>query len=144
MIRNRTGAVLIAGIVAGTLAIAAALAQDNTGGADEWVAPTRAAKKKNPVEANEASLAKGKTVWAKECASCHGDKGKGDGPAVKDLEKKPGDLTIAKVLDQTDGALFWKITEGRKPMATYEKTLSEEDRWHVINYMRTLAPKPAK
>lgn len=142
MIRNRT--VLIAGFVAGSLAVAAALAQDNKGGADEWVAPARAAKKKNPVEASEASLAKGKGVWVKECASCHGDKGKGDGPAVKDLEKKPEDLTLPKTLNQTDGALFWKLTEGRKPMATYEKTLSEEDRWHVINYMRTLAPKPAK
>ena len=141
---KRNASLLIAGLVAGGLAIAAALAQDSKGGPDEWVAPARAAKKKNPVEVNEASLAKGKSVYVKECASCHGDKGKGDGPAVKDLEKKPGDLTIAKVLDQTDGALFWKITEGRKPMASYETTLSEEDRWNVINYFRTLAPKPAK
>ena len=133
---------LIVGVAAAALFLGAALAQDKSG--DEWIAPARAAKKKNPVETNEASLAKGKTVWVKECASCHGDKGKGDGPAVKDLEKKPEDLTLPKTLNQTDGALFWKITEGRKPMASYEKTLSEEDRWHVINYMRTLAPKPAK
>jgi mono/diheme cytochrome c family protein len=135
---------LIAGVSAAALYLGAALAQDAKPGADEWIAPARAAKKKNPIEANEASLAKGKVVWAKECASCHGDKGKGDGPAVKDLEKKPEDLTLPKTLSQTDGALFWKITEGRKPMASYAQTLSEEDRWHVINYMRTLAPKPAK
>lgn len=132
---------LIAGVAA-ALFLGAALAQDKPG--DEWVAPARAAKKKNPIEANEASLAKGKIVWTKECASCHGDKGKGDGPAVKDLEKKPEDVTLPKTLSQTDGALFWKITEGRKPMASYAQTLSDEDRWHVINYMRTLAPKPAK
>lgn len=136
--------VLIAGLVAGSLAIAAALAQDNKGGADEWVAPARAAKKKNPVETNEASLAKGKAVWAKECASCHGEKGKGDGPAVKDLEKKPEDLSAKQTIEQSDGALFWKITEGRKPMASYDKTLSEEDRWHVINYMRSITGKAAK
>ena len=132
---------LITGVAA-ALFVGAALAQDKPG--DEWVAPARAAKKKSPIEANAASLGKGKTVWTKECASCHGDKGKGDGPAVKDLEKKPEDVTLPKTLSQTDGALFWKITEGRKPMASYAQTLSEEDRWHVINYMRTLAPKPAK
>ena len=135
---------LITALAAGGLIVAAALAQDTKSGSEEWVAPSRAAKKKNPIEANEVSLAKGKPVWVKECASCHGDKGKGDGPAVKDLEKKPEDLTLPKTLNQTDGALFWKIAEGRKPMATYEKTLNEEDRWHVINYLRILAPKPAK
>lgn len=128
-----------------TAALAAiAVAQDTKPGADEWVAPSRAARKKNPIEANDASIAQGKVVYVKECASCHGDKGKGDGPAVKDLEKKPGDLTSAKAQKQSDGALFWKITEGNKPMASYEKTLSEEDRWHVINYLRTLATKPSK
>ena len=135
---KRKTPMLIAAIVVGGWAIAA-LAQDKP--ADEWVAPARAAKKKNPIEANEASLTKGKAVWAKECASCHGDKGKGDGPAVKDLEKKPGDMTSSKTQEQSDGALFWKITEGNKPMASYAQTLSEEDRWHVINYLRTLAPK---
>ena len=141
---KRKTSLLIFGLVAGSLAVAAALAQNSTGGTNEWVAPVRAAKKKNPVEVNEASLAKGKAVYVKECASCHGDKGKGDGTAVKDLEKKPGDMTSTKTQEQSDGALFWKITEGNKPMASYDKTLSEEDRWHVINYLRTLAPKKEK
>lgn len=141
---NRKTSLLIAVLAIGGLAIAAALAQEAGKSGDEWVAPSRAARKKNPIEASEASLAQGKVVYVKECASCHGDKGKGDGPAVKDLEKKPGDLTSSKTQEQSDGALFWKITEGNKPMASYEKTLSEEDRWHVINYLRTLAPKPSK
>jgi mono/diheme cytochrome c family protein len=128
----------------GVLAVASASAQAPKSGADEWIAPARSAKKKNPVAAETASLEKGKTVYMKECASCHGDAGKGDGSAVKDLEKKPNDLTLAKTLDQSDGALFWKLTEGKKPMASYEKTLSEEDRWNVINYTRTLASKSTK
>jgi len=140
---KRKTVILLAAALTGTLA-GVAVAQTSAPGADEWVAPARAAKRKNPIEANEASFAKGKVVWAKECASCHGDKGKGDGTAVKDLEKKPGDITAAKTQDQSDGALFWKITEGRKPMASYAQTLSEEDRWHVINYLRTLAPKKDK
>jgi len=141
---NRKISILLACLVAAVLALPAASAQATKGGTDEWVAPARAAKKKNPVAANALSLEKGKVVYAKECVSCHGDTGKGDGSAVKDLEKKPNDLTLTKTLEQSDGALFWKITEGNKPMASYEKTLSEEDRWHVINYLRTLAAKPAK
>ena len=141
---NRKTSLLIAVVAIGGLALAAALAQDAGKSGDEWVAPSRAARKKNPVEANESSLGKGKAVYVKECASCHGDKGKGDGPAAKDLEKKPGDLTLAKTQEQSDGALFWKITEGNKPMASYEKTLSEEDRWHVINFLRTLTTKLSK
>jgi mono/diheme cytochrome c family protein len=111
--------------------------------ADEWKAPARAAKRKNPIAADEKSIATGKALYVQNCLSCHGEKGKGDGTAAKDLEKKPGDLSAAKMLEQTDGALFWKITEGRKPMPTFEKTLTEENRWTVINYVRTLGPKPA-
>jgi len=138
---NPKKSLLIAALVAGGWAIAA-VAQDKPG--EEWVAPARAARKKNPIAADEASVTKGKALYVKECRSCHGDKGKGDGPAIKDLEKKPDDITLSKVLDQSDGALFWKLTEGKKPMPSYEKTFSEDDRWNVINYLRTLAPKEAK
>ena len=141
---NRIIPILIAVLVATGLTIAVATAQGTKVGTDEWVAPARAAKKKNPIAADAISLEKGKVVYTKECASCHGDTGKGDGSAVKDLEKKPNDLTLAKTLDQTDGALFWKITEGNKPMASYDKTLSEEDRWHVLNYTRALGAKSTK
>ena len=109
----------------------------------DWKAPARATRKKNPISADDASLATGKAIFGKECVSCHGVAGKGDGTAAKDLEKKPGDLSKPSMWDQTDGALFWKITEGRKPMPSFEKSLSEDQRWHVINYVRTLAPKPA-
>jgi mono/diheme cytochrome c family protein len=83
-------------------------------------------------------------LYVKECASCHGTAGKGDGPAAKDLERKPGDLSSPKLTDQTDGALFWKLTEGNKPMPSMREVFSEEDRWTVINYVRTLAPQDAR
>ncbi len=108
---------------------------------NEWKAPERAARKKNPIPADANSIAAGRTVYTKECFSCHGTTGKGDGPAAKDLEKSAGDLSNPKMWDQTDGALFWKITTGRKPMASYEKLLTEQQRWNVINYTRTLAPR---
>lgn len=114
----------------------------DSGGAQEWKAPARAARKKNPIPADEKSLAAGRAVYVKECLSCHGETGAGDGPAAKDLNPKPRDLRTPAMWEQTDGSLFWKLTEGKKPMPAYEKLLSEDDRWHVINYTRsTYAPK---
>jgi len=104
--------------------------------AEEWKAPARAAARKNPVPADAASIGRGKAVYASQCASCHGNSGKGDGPAAKSLEKSPGDLT--KLRGQSNGELFWKITEGKKPMASYATTLSEQQRWDVVNYLHAL------
>lgn len=110
--------------------------------AQQWKAPARAARKKNPIPADDKSLAAGKAVYLKECLSCHGEQGRGDGSAAKDLNPKPRDLRTAELWEQTDGSLFWKLTEGKKPMPSYEKLLSEEDRWNVINYIRNAyAPK---
>ncbi len=129
--------VLLAAAAMTTLALIAGLAPAI---ADEpaWEAPARAARKTNPVVADEASLASGKAVFAKECLQCHGASGKGDGPAAKDLKVKPKNLGDEAVGKQSDGALFWKLTEGRAPMPSYDKTLSETERWQVIRYVRTL------
>ncbi|VAW22202.1 hypothetical protein MNBD_BACTEROID01-2616 [hydrothermal vent metagenome] len=108
---------------------------------DEWKAPGSALKKKNPVEANESSLIAGKKLYTKECFSCHGRKGRGDGPNSATLDKIPGDLTSSKVQDQTDGELFWKITQGKKPMPSTKLTLTNNQRWEVVNYIRTLKKK---
>lgn len=127
---------------AGAIALHAAGQDGGKNVQEEWKAPARASKRKNPVSADEKSLAAGKAVYVRDCLSCHGAAGKGDGPAAKDLPKKSGDLSDPKMWEQTDGALFWKISEGKAPMTGYEKLLGEEDRWHVVNYLRTLAPKP--
>ena len=111
---------------------------------DEWKAPARAARKKNPLAADERSVAAGSAVYSAQCVSCHGPAGHGDGPAAKDLNPKPRNLAEAKIQAQTDGSIFWKLTEGRKPMPTFEKLISEEDRWNVINYVRTLKGKAGK
>jgi len=110
---------------------------------EAWVAPARAAKKKNPLPADAANLAAGKNVYVAQCLQCHGTAGKGDGPAAKDLQTKPGDLSNPKLNEQSDGALFWKITEGRKPMPSFEKLLAEDQRWQAIIYVRTLSPQAA-
>ena len=112
-----------------------------------WEAPARAARKPNPVPADAKSLAQGKQLYVAACLPCHGPAGKGDGPAAATLERngvrvRPGNLSDPKLWEETDGALFWKLTEGKTPMPAWAETLSEEQRWLIVNYIRTLAPKP--
>ena len=113
-----------------------------------WEAPARAARKTNPVPADAKSIAQGKQLYVAACLACHGPAGKGDGPAAATLERngirvRPGNLSDPKLWEETDGALFWKLTEGKTPMPAWAETLSEEQRWLIVNYIRTLAPKPA-
>lgn len=104
----------------------------------EWKAPASADAKKNPLTADAVTIAAGKTVYVKECQSCHGKKGKGDGPSAKDLDIPAGDFSKVIMQSQSDGALFWKTSEGRKPMPSFKKKLTEEKIWQTVIYMRTL------
>lgn len=97
----------------------------------------------NPVKGNAAATIEGKKIYTMYCVTCHGSKGKGDGIAAPGLSKPPADHTSDFVQKQTDGALFWIITEGNNPMPTYKTTLTETQRWQAVNYVRTLA-KPKK
>jgi len=120
----------------------------NAGKAPEtWSAPARASRKNNPIPADQKSIAQGKEYFAAACLPCHGPSGRGDGPAAATLERngvriRPGNLSDPKMWSQTDGALFWKISEGNSPMPAFQETYSEQQRWHIINYLRTLAPSP--
>jgi mono/diheme cytochrome c family protein len=103
-----------------------------------WPAPASAISVKNPVKSDALSVKDGKALYIKNCQSCHGDGGKGDGTKAKNLDISCGDFTAAGFSKITDGELFWKITEGRKPMPTFSKKLTDAERWSIVNYMRTL------
>jgi len=103
----------------------------------EWVAPKEAADVINPVAGNADATKAGKKKYTQLCAICHGDRGKGDGVAGAALKPSPANFTSAKIQAETDGAIFWKITVGRAPMAAYKDILSEEERWQLVNYIRT-------
>jgi mono/diheme cytochrome c family protein len=105
-----------------------------------WVAPASEKAKKNPLPADTKVVAQGEKVAKVNCVSCHGNKGKGDGPAAVALNPKPADWTSKRVQDEPDGELFWKITTGRGPMPSW-RHLPENDRWAVVRYIRTLAGK---
>ena len=104
----------------------------------KWTAPTSADKMVNPLIDDANATASGKRTYRMLCVVCHGAKGKGDGVGGSGLTPKPTNLADSYAQDQTDGAIFWKITEGRPPMASYETALPEKKRWELINYIRTL------
>lgn len=104
----------------------------------DWVAPSSAADKKNPILSGADSIARGQALYS-NCVICHGPAGHGDGLAAVALTPKPKDLSSAVTQGQSDGALFWKITQGRAPMPPWEQALSEKDRWDLVNYVRTLS-----
>jgi len=90
----------------------------------------------NPVPATPDSIARGATLYTDTCLVCHGSEGRGDGPVGAVFEPVPVDLNEAYTQDQADGQIFFTLTRGRVAMPFYRDTLSQQDRWDVINYLR--------
>jgi mono/diheme cytochrome c family protein len=104
-----------------------------------WPVPEAAKNKKNTVATDAASIAAGKVLWNTHCKSCHGAKGLGDGTKAAQLKTEPGDFSKADVQSQTDGTFFYKLSEGRDDMPAFKKKIAdEEDRWNLVNFIRTL------
>src|SRR6185503_9870755 len=110
-----------------------------------WELPEDADKTKNPTTANADSIEKGKALYMERskgnCVFCHGETGAGNEANMPRLRRKPADLTNKEHLaEATDGELFWKISKGIQGiMPAGEKRMTEEERWHVVNYVHTLA-----
>ncbi len=105
----------------------------------EWKAPKEVDQIANPLKGNIEDTKAGKQLYKLQCAVCHGDTGKGDGVAGLALNPKPASFKSEIVQNETDGALYWKITIGRAPMASYKDLLTEEQRWQLVNYIRTFS-----
>lgn len=105
-----------------------------------WDAPPEMKQKKNPVAPSDAVLREAKSIYADKCANCHGDTGKGDGSDAMMYDPGPADLTDAKRINKfTDGELFYKLTTGKKPMPSFEKRLTEEQRWEMVILVRSFS-----
>lgn len=110
-------------------------------GGTSWMAPENANKLMNPLKGNTKAIKEGKSLFTTYCVSCHGNKGEGNGVAAASLTPKPKNLTAKQVQDQTDGAIYWKITTGKPPMISWQSTLSDKQRWSLVNYIRELGKK---
>jgi mono/diheme cytochrome c family protein len=115
-----------------------------------WELPADADKTKNPIATSPESVEKGKELYLERtkgnCIFCHGETGSGNEASLPQLRRKPADLSNKERMSaMTDGEVFWKLTKGITGiMPAGEKRMNEEERWHVVNYVRTLAKeKPA-
>lgn len=110
-----------------------------------WELPDDADKTRNPVASSAESIAKGKELYLTRdkgnCIFCHGEAGSGNEANLAQLRRKPANLTNKeRMTAMTDGELFWKISTGINGiMPAGERRMKEEERWHVVNYIRTLA-----
>ncbi|WP_428484384.1 CopD family protein [Rhodopila sp.] len=95
----------------------------------------------SPTDFSASSIVRGQALYARDCVSCHGVAGKGNGPAASGLRIKPADLTMPHLWEHSDGALFWWVThgiddpEGGLAMPGFAM-LSAADRWALIDYVR--------
>lgn len=106
-----------------------------------WKAPKSARDINNPMvklQGNEKMTTLGKNLYIFNCATCHGESGRGDGSSARFLAKPPTDLSTSEFQSQTDGEIYWKILIGKLPMPTFGEALSEKKIWLIVNYLRTV------
>lgn len=107
------------------------------GRTQEWTVPEAQKALENPSPYNLSNVQKGKDLFMKNCKSCHGEPGKHNGLP---LVPPPPDVTSEQMQANSQGELFYKITHGRGGMPQFETTISEDDRWRLVNYIHNYNP----
>jgi mono/diheme cytochrome c family protein len=109
-----------------------------------WTVPEAAKQVKNPLQPSDAALQAAHAMYTERCAHCHGDTGKGDGHDASSYDPAPTNFTDAQLMHGvTDGELFYKISEGHRPMPSFKKRFTEEQRWQLVLLIRSFAPPNA-
>ena len=104
----------------------------------EWQAPAEALALTSPVKSRPDAVTIGEALYSQRCLDCHGRKGYGNGIMSRGLKKVPTNLASKMVQANTDGELFWKITNGRSPMPANRVRFDDEQRWYIVAFLRTL------
>jgi mono/diheme cytochrome c family protein len=104
-----------------------------------WMASPEATQRSNPISATKESIGRGREMFMKRCAVCHGTSARGDGPASENLKHPAADLT--KMAGQhSDGYFAWIIANGRGSMPGWKNKLNENEIWDLTNYVQSLKP----
>jgi copper transport protein len=129
--RRRRAATMLLGCVAVTVGLTLQIAAALYSSSADAVIP-------NPVPATAASVARGQELFQQNCVACHGVSGRGDGPLARTLNPRPADLRV-HTTQHTEGQLWLWITDGvpGSAMPSFRTTLSDEDRWNLVNYLRS-------
>ncbi|GLU54538.1 c-type cytochrome [Dyadobacter frigoris] len=106
---------------------------------DRWIAPSWADTLVSPYHDEPLTLANGEELFGLYCASCHGESGYGDGAAGGALGQKPANFHDSLVKKQTNGALFWKMSNGKGNMPPFQDVFTAEQRWQLVAYLRKLS-----
>ena len=105
-----------------------------------WKIPDEAKQQKNPLQFSPEALHASQELYLDNCVQCHGEKGKGDGPESTMYDPLPADLSNRKFNEGlTDGEIFYQISEGKKPMPSYKRRFTEEQRWQMVFLVRSFA-----
>jgi Cytochrome C oxidase, cbb3-type, subunit III len=105
-----------------------------------WIVPEEYKALKNPLLPSEPNLNSAKQIYSEECAQCHGEHGKGDGPEARTHAPLPADLTDSKrMATVTDGEIFYQISEGRRPMPSFKNRLTQDQRWQLVLLVRSFS-----
>ena len=109
-----------------------------------WTIPPEYKSLKNPLAPSDSNLNAARQIYVNECAQCHGDSGKGDGPQARSHYPLPADLTDPKLLSNApDGEIFYQITVGRRPMPSFKNRLTQDERWQLVLLIRSFSQQPA-
>jgi mono/diheme cytochrome c family protein len=103
----------------------------------EWMVPADQSAVINPSAYNLENVKTGEDLYTLNCKSCHGDPGKNNPLALVPL---PVDIASESMHLNTEGGLFYKITNGRGIMPPFETTLPEDDRWKLVNFIMNYKP----
>lgn len=107
----------------------------------QWEVPEKKQKANAPFIFSRQTVKSGKAIYYKHCSSCHGDLGKANFQA---LSPSPGDLSLEKARNNTDGELFYKISTGKGLMPVFQNAITDDEKWQVISYIRNSHPEYAQ
>src|SRR5215470_12880917 len=105
-----------------------------------WVVPAEYKALKNPLLPTDSNLNAAREIYTEQCAQCHGERGQGDGPEARTHYPLPADLTDAKRMATVkDGEIFYQISEGRRPMPSFKRRLTQDQLWQLVLYVRSFS-----